>query len=324
LQLRREAFFATLRPMDKSSLAYSPVAGKKQPFSFRARIIICIACQAAALFGRAVDTRELREWENPRLTGLSNQTPHATMIICPDAAVARSIGFTANSERVKSSFYRSLNGDWKYHYSSNQLARVPDFWKTDFNDHAWDTIPVPSNVELSGYGIPIYVNYNFPWRKPWTPPFVPGDDPNNTVNAYRRNFEVPSAWAGRRVLLTFDGVNSFFDLWINGQKVGMGKDSRTPVEFDITKFLKPGSEAPGCACVHFKICDNNQTNGDPDRKMETQKLHGPGILPHAFNPSIAECPAREAFLSVLKPDRAPIAMSIRHSFLVAEQVWVTS
>jgi len=241
--------------MDKSSQAYSPVAGKKQPFRFRARIIICIACQAAALFGRAADTRELREWENPRLTGLSNQTPHATMIICPDTTVARSIGITANSERVKSSFYRSLNGDWKYHYSSNQLARVPDFWKTDFNDRSWDTIPVPSNVELSGYGIPIYVNYNFPWRKPWTPPFVPGDDPNNTVNAYRRNFEIPSAWAGRRVLLTFDGVNSFFDLWINGQKVGMGKDSRTPVEFDITKFLKPGKNL--LALENFRWSDGS-------------------------------------------------------------------
>jgi beta-galactosidase len=72
------------------------------------------------------------------------------------------------------------------------------------------------------------------------PPFVPLDEPNNTVNSYRRTFSVPKDWAGRPVFITFDGVNSFFYLWINGERVGMGKDARTPVEFDITKYLKPG------------------------------------------------------------------------------------
>lgn len=184
--------------------------------------------------------RAAEDWENPRLTGLNNQPPHATMIVCPDARTAMGIQFNANSERVKSSFYRSLNGEWKYHYSSNHLARVPDFWKPGFSDRSWDNIPVPSNVELFGHGIPIYVNFHFPWRQPWTPPFVPADDPNNSVSAYRRTFDVPGDWSKRRVFLTFDGVNSFFNLWINGQKVGMGKDSRTPVEFDITQFVKPG------------------------------------------------------------------------------------
>lgn len=182
-------------------------------------------------------------WENPQLTGLNNELPHVTMVICPDAAVARSFGAVQNSERVKSPFYRSLNGEWKYHYSSNQLARVPDFWLPGFDDSKWGVIPVPANVEMEGHGIPIYVNIKYPWTwhgvKP-TPPIVPPDDPNNTVNAYRREFELPKDWNGRRVLITFDGVNSFFYLWVNGQKVGLGKDSRTPVEFDLTKYVKPG------------------------------------------------------------------------------------
>jgi len=218
-------------------------------------ISIVIAFQIIAFFSRAADSPELREWENPRLTGLSNQLPHATMVICPDIATARKIQFVANSERTKSPFYRSLNGTWKYHYGSNQLARVPDFWSADFDDRGWDKIEVPSNVELSGHGIPIYVNITYPWRQPWNPPFVPGDDPNNTVNSYRRTFEVPSDWSGRRVMLTFDGVNSFFDLWINGQKVGMGKDSRTPTEFDITKFLKPGKNL--VAVENFRWSDGS-------------------------------------------------------------------
>ena len=233
----------------------SPVTKKFFIFKFSAAFLAGVVFLIAALAVRAADVPEAREWENPKLTGINNQPPHTTMIICPDAATARKIEFVANSEREKSSFYRSLNGNWKYHYSSNQLARVPDFWATNFDDRAWDKIEVPSNVELSGYGIPIYVNFNFPWRKPWTPPFVPGDDPNNTVNAYRRTFEIPSGWTGRRVLLTFDGVNSFFDLWINGQKVGMGKDSRTPTEFDITKYLHPGKNL--IAVENFRWSDGS-------------------------------------------------------------------
>ncbi len=201
---------------------------------------------------------QFKDWQNPRLTGLGNQPPHATMVVCPDARTARRIEFAANSERVKSPFYRSLNGDWKYHYAANHAGRIPAFWAPDFDDRSWGTIPVPSNVELSGYGIPIYVNIRYPWTwqgvKP-NPPFVPEDDPNNTVNAYRRQFTVPRDWAGRRVFLTFDGVNSFFYLWINGQKVGLGKDSRTPVEFDITPYLAPGENL--LAVENFRWCDGS-------------------------------------------------------------------
>lgn len=226
--------------MDTSSGAFSLTGTKDSHFLIKILLFLAIFLQITVVGARAAGNEDLPEWENPRLIGLGNLRPHATMVICPDASTARRIDLAVNSERTKSSFYRSLNGDWKYHYSSNQLARVPDFWKVDFNDRDWDTIPVPSNVELFGHGIPIYVNIRYPWHEPWTPPLVPGDDPNNTVNAYRRTFDVPSSWSGRRVLLTFDGVNSFYDLWINGQKVGMGKDSRTPTEFDVTKFVKPG------------------------------------------------------------------------------------
>lgn len=197
----------------------------------------------------------LEDWQNPKLTGLNNEPPHATMVICPDAATARQIGVVCNAERVKSPFYRSLNGDWKYHYSKNRTARIADFWRRDFNDSSWKTIPVPSNVEIEGYGIPIYVNIPYPWPKPWNPPFTPDDDPNNTVNSYRRTFELPADWNGRRILITFDGVNSFFYLWINGQKVGLGKDARTPVEFDITKYVKPGQNL--IAVENFRWCDGS-------------------------------------------------------------------
>ncbi len=197
----------------------------------------------------------LEDWQDPQLTGLNNEPPHATLVICPDAATAGQIGVVCNAERVKSPFYRSLNGDWKYRYGKNHTERVPDFWKPEFNDAGWGTLPVPSNVEMHGHGIPIYVNIPYPWRKPWNPPFVPGDDPNNTVNHYRREFEVPADWNGRRIFITFDGVNSFFRLWVNGQQVGLGKDARTPVEFDLTKFVKPGKNL--LAVENFRWCDGS-------------------------------------------------------------------
>ncbi len=202
--------------------------------------------------------RQLKEWQDPKLTGLGNEPPHASLVNCPDRQTALKIQFVANSERTKSSFYRSLNGRWKYHYATNHAGRIPEFWKADFNDRNWPSIPVPSNVEMLGYGIPIYVNIQYPWT--WhgvrpDPPFVPEDDPNNTVNSYRRTFSVPNEWAGRPVFLTFDGVNSFFFLWINGQKVGLGKDSRTPVEFNITKFLQPGENL--IAVENFRWSDGS-------------------------------------------------------------------
>ena len=205
--------------------------------------------------GPAVSAEALPDWENPQLTGVNNEPPHATMVICPDAKTAQAIEFAANSQRVKSPFYRSLNGDWQYHYSKNPTERVPDFWQPDFDAAGWTKIPVPANVELHGHGIPIYVNIPYPWRKPWTPPLIPADDPNATVNAYRRTFEVPKDWDGRRIFLTFDGVNSFFYVWINGERVGLGKDSRTPVEFDITKYVQPGKNL--VAVENFRWCDGS-------------------------------------------------------------------
>lgn len=198
---------------------------------------------------------EPKDWENPGLTGRNNLEPHATMVVCPDIKTARATGPVSNAERVKSHFYRSLNGNWKYRYAANHQHRIGDFWKLDFDDSDWTEIPVPSNVEMHGFGIPIYVNIPYPWKAPWTPPIVPEDDPNNTVNSYRRWFALPTSWVGRRVIITFDGVNSFFQLWVNGRYVGMGKDSRTPVEFDITPFVHKGRNL--VAVENFRWCDGS-------------------------------------------------------------------
>ena len=60
------------------------------------------------------------------------------------------------------------------------------------------------------------------------------------MGSYRREFELPASWAGRRMFITFDGVDSAFFLWINGEKVGYSVNSRNAAEFDVTKYVKPG------------------------------------------------------------------------------------
>lgn len=186
------------------------------------------------------------DWQNPRALHAGVETPSATMVVYQDTASALSF------DRVRSPFLQSLNGDWKYHWSDTPASRVPDFWKTEFDDTTWKTIRVPSNPEVEGYGIPIYTNITYPWKEA-NPPHVP--DPYNHVSSYRRTFTVPDAWKGREIFLTFDGVNSFFYLWLNGEKLGFSKDSRTPATFRLTPHLLAGKNQ--IAVEVFRWCDGS-------------------------------------------------------------------
>jgi beta-galactosidase len=171
------------------------------------------------------------EWADESRPHEGTVPPFATMMVFPDEASARTLA------REKSPFHVSLNGDWKFAWVAHPSQRIADFWRADFDDAAWKTIPVPSNVEVQGYGVPIYTNVVYPWRDK-TPPEIPGD--YNPVSAYRRSFTRPANWQGRQTFLTFDGVNSFFFLWVNGRKIGFSKDSRTPATFNLSAALKPG------------------------------------------------------------------------------------
>ncbi|MGD8895740.1 MAG: glycoside hydrolase family 2 TIM barrel-domain containing protein [Acidobacteriota bacterium] len=173
----------------------------------------------------------LPDWENPRIVGINKQAPHALVVPYPDAAKA------ATLEPGSSRWYRRLNGRWKFRWSPRPEARPLDFHETGFDDSAWGEIPVPSNMEIEGHGVPIYVNTGYAWGR-GTPPRVPHEQ--NSVGSYRHRFEVPEFWRGRRVMITFDGVSSAFYLWVNGRKVGYSQESRTPAEFDITDFVRTG------------------------------------------------------------------------------------
>ena len=179
-------------------------------------------------------------WENQAVFRVNKEEPHAAKMPFPDArgALAR--------PRDASPWHRSLNGEWRFHWVSTPDQRPVGFENPGFDDSAWKTIPVPSNVELHGHGTPIYTNIRYPFRK--DAPRVTGEPPadwttyreRNPVSSYRRTFTVPAEWAGRQTFVVFNGVASAFHLYVNGRHVGYSQDSRTPAEFNLTAYLRPG------------------------------------------------------------------------------------
>jgi len=133
------------------------------------------------------------EWNDLKVIQLNRLPPHATMMVYPDRSTA------LTGDRDQSPWFKLLNGDWKFNWAKNPGERPQDFFKTSFNDGAWKTIPVPSNWQIHGYGLPIYTNVKYPFHT--KPPQVPTDF--NPVGSYRTTFEVPANWSGRRVVIHF-------------------------------------------------------------------------------------------------------------------------
>lgn len=195
------------------------------------RTLILLAT-LVTLAPRTAVAAPLMDWQNPELTGRGTMAPHARMMVFATTAQARQAG----TDRTASTFFKSLNGHWKFHWVSKPADRPLDFFRPQFAATGWKSIPVPANVEMHGYGYPIYTNVDYPFGPP-TPPLVP--ESYNPVSSYRTTFDVPANWAGRQILLNFDGVESAFYVWVNGREVGFSKDSRTPAEFDIGPYLNP-------------------------------------------------------------------------------------
>jgi len=173
------------------------------------------------------------DWENPEMIGRGKEPGHCTLM--PYPGIARALEGT----REASPYYKLLNGNWKFKWVEKPADRPCGFYELNYDVSHWMEIPVPSNWELQGYGIPTYTNAAYPFSpvEP-KPPSIPHDD--NPVGSYRTEFEIPSGWGGRQVFLHFDGVRSAFYLWINGKEVGYSQGSMTPAEFDITKYLRKG------------------------------------------------------------------------------------
>ena len=180
------------------------------------------------------------DWQNEQVVGYGKEGPRSTGAGYPDRAAAIAGGDS-------SVWTKSLNGEWKFQWSPDPEHRPKGFEASGFDDGGWKTIPVPSNWQMHGYGVPLYTNVTYPFKK--DRPRVMGEPEDkswtafkwrNQVGSYRRVFEVPEEWKGRQVSLQFDGVDSAFYVWLNGKKLGYSQDSRTPAVFRVTDFLKAG------------------------------------------------------------------------------------
>jgi beta-galactosidase len=191
------------------------------------------------------------EIENPELLGINKEPAHATLMVYGNQAEA------LKAIRHASSFCESLNGMWKFNWVAWPQERPVDFYKPSFDVSGWKEIPVPSNWQVLGYGTPYYKNMGYIFKKDY--PHVMSEPPKtytaykerNPVGSYRREFEVPQNWNGRRLFLTFDGVDAGFFLWINGEKVGYSINSRNAAEFDVTKYVKPGKNMVAVEVYRF-------------------------------------------------------------------------
>ena len=202
----------------------------------------------AILLGLSANAQTFTEWHDAGVNAVNRAPMHTDYFAYETPEQA------ARGERESSDYYMSLNGMWKFNWVRHADARPTDFWKPDYNDRAWGTMPVPGVWELNGHGDPLYVNVGYPWREQWknNPPEVPTEE--NHVGSYRRTITVPASWKGKDIIAHFGSVTSNIYLWVNGKFVGYSEDSKLEAEFDLTRYLRPGDENL-IAFQVFRWCD---------------------------------------------------------------------
>ena len=177
-------------------------------------IILCTALGLSA--------QTFTEWQDPAVFEVNKLYPRAHI---------------PQNNLFQSPYITSLNGQWTFHYVPNADERPIDFFRTDYDDSGWDSISVPGNWELNGYGVPVYVNTTNDFDNSQLPK-VPVK--GNAVGSYRKWVEIDKISEGQQVVLNIGGAKSCFYLWVNGEFVGYSEDAKTNSEFDITEFVKFG------------------------------------------------------------------------------------
>ena len=212
------------------------------------------------------------EWQSPDSVAVNKQQPHAWFFSFRNIDEARKV-LPENS-----SYWKSLDGMWKFHWAPNPNERPKDFFRTDYDVSKWDDIKVPMNWNMAGlqrdgknkYGDPLYSNQRVIFQHSWQPMNdwkggvmrTPPKDwmtyrNRNEVGSYRRTFTVPADWKGQEIYLNFDGVDSFFYLYINGKYVGFSKNSRNLAEFNITPYLNKEGEENTVAVEVYRHSDGS-------------------------------------------------------------------
>ncbi len=169
---------------------------------------------------------------NPAVYADNRLPAHADFLPCATRA-------EANAE--ESSLRLCLDGLWRFRYARNPAAAPDGFWADGFDLSGWDSIRVPAHIQMEGYDKPAYVNTQYPWDADET--LKPGEMPTrfNPVADYALDFTLPARFIGGETHILFEGVESGFAVWLNGQYVGYSEDSFTPAEYDLSPWLREGT-----------------------------------------------------------------------------------
>lgn len=171
------------------------------------------------------------DWENHHILQINREPARASFIPYSEEKNDRML---------------SLDGKWKFNWVPTPEKRPVNFYRNDFDDSGWIEFPVPANWEVNGFGTPVYVSAGYPFKI--DPPYVTKEPretytsfvERNPVGSYRRSFTLPAGWEKQQVFLHFEGVQSAFYVWVNGERVGYSQGSMEPSEFRITPYLKTG------------------------------------------------------------------------------------
>jgi beta-galactosidase len=196
--------------------------------------IILFSCMALSYCASLM--AQTPEWENPEIIGINKLPPRATALPYVDE---KQLIDDYMALSVKSPYYLSLDGVWKFYWTQRPADKPKDFYKEGYNVSNWKNIRVPGNWEIQGFGTPIYTNATYPY--PANPPYI--DHKDNPVGCYVRTFSLPANWDGRRVYLHFESSLAAMYVWINGKYVGYSQGTKVPAEFDITDQLKRGDNS---------------------------------------------------------------------------------
>ena len=208
------------------------------------------------------DFHKKPDYQNQYITHINRQPSHS-----PWGAYESEIQAKL---QLPSNYRLSLDGEWKFFYTSSPDNLPEGFADRNVDLSRWGKISVPGNWELQGYGKPVYVNTLYPFKdgvkenylleisnkkqfdiySKYNPPYVPEE---NACGIYRRSFTIPSSFDGRRIFIYFNGVESAYYLWVNGQPVGYSQDSKIPSEFEITDYLVQGENI--ITLVVLRFCD---------------------------------------------------------------------
>ena len=197
-----------------------------------------LLCAVALVMGVSAIGANDPKWQDPNIYEENRLPMRSTFIVTPTAE-----NVVVEHDYTQSPLYRSIGGVWNFHWTENATDAQPEgFYSLKFDDSKWGKMPVPGLWEMNGYGVPLYKNTGYAWHNFYksNPPYAPTE--RNAIGLYRHKIEVPAEWAGKQIYVHIGSATSNVSLWVNGQYVGYGEDSKLESEFEITKYVKAGAE----------------------------------------------------------------------------------